>query len=100
MVGLNQEQIVASREGKGNSEKATAALTFAKRVLDSKGQIKESDLAAARAAGFSDGEIARDHRSRCIECLHKLLQYSYRGRYRPPEGLLLGNRLSSKRHAF
>ena len=58
MVGLNLEQIVASREGKGNSQKATAALTFATRVLDSKGQISESDLTAVRAAGFSDGEIA------------------------------------------
>ncbi len=58
MVGLKPEQILESREGKGNSEKATAALTFAKRVLDSKGQISESDLAAARAAGFSDGDVA------------------------------------------
>jgi uncharacterized peroxidase-related enzyme len=58
MVGLNPEQIAASREGSGSSEKATAALTFAKRVLDGKGAIQESDLAAVRAAGFSDGEIA------------------------------------------
>jgi uncharacterized peroxidase-related enzyme len=58
MVGLKPEQILESREGKGNNEKATAALTFAKCVLDSKGQIGESDFATARAAGFSDGEIA------------------------------------------
>lgn len=58
MIGLKQEQIEASREGKGSSEKATAALTFAKRVLDGKGKINEPDLAAVRAAGFSDGEIA------------------------------------------
>jgi uncharacterized peroxidase-related enzyme len=58
MVGLNKEQIIASREGSGTSAKTTAALTFAKRVLDTKGQITEADLATARAAGFSDGEIA------------------------------------------
>jgi uncharacterized peroxidase-related enzyme len=58
MVGLKQEQIVASREGDGGNERATAALTFAKRVLEGKGQIDEADLAAVRAAGFSDGEIA------------------------------------------
>ena len=58
MVGLNEKQIVESREGDGSSPKTTAALTFAKRVLESKGQIHESDLAAIRAAGFSDGEIA------------------------------------------
>jgi uncharacterized peroxidase-related enzyme len=57
MVGLNHEQIVASREGTGNNLKATAALTFAKRVLDGKGQVSESDLAAVHAAGFSDGEV-------------------------------------------
>jgi len=58
MVGLNHEQILASRQGQGGSEKATAALTFAKRVLESKGQINESDLQSARAAGLSDGEVA------------------------------------------
>ena len=58
MVGLTQEQIIASRDGDGSSEKATAALTFARRVLDSRGDVGEADLAAVRAAGFSDGEIA------------------------------------------
>lgn len=58
MVGLTQEQIIASRDGNGSGEKATAALTFARRVLDSRGQIGESDLAAVRTVGFSDGEIA------------------------------------------
>jgi len=58
MVGLNHEQIVASREGHGSSPKTTAALAFAKRVLETKGQIGEDDLAAVRGAGFSEGEIA------------------------------------------
>jgi uncharacterized peroxidase-related enzyme len=57
MVGLTEEQILASREGKGAS-RVEAALTFATRVLDNKGAIRESDLAEVRAAGFSDGEIA------------------------------------------
>jgi uncharacterized peroxidase-related enzyme len=58
MVGLNHEQIVASREGDGGNPKTTAALTFAKRILDTKGQVTEADLAAVRSAGFSEGEIA------------------------------------------
>jgi uncharacterized peroxidase-related enzyme len=58
MAGLSHEQIAASRQGKGGSEKVTAALNFAKRVLDTKGQISESDLANVRAAGFTDGETA------------------------------------------
>jgi uncharacterized peroxidase-related enzyme len=58
MVGLTHEEIVASREGSGESEKDSAALAFAKRVLDSKGQVSDADLATARSAGLSDGEIA------------------------------------------
>jgi uncharacterized peroxidase-related enzyme len=58
MVGLNEEQIIASRAGNGLSPKATAALAFAKRVLDTKGEITEADLAAAKAAGISEGETA------------------------------------------
>ncbi|WP_263359860.1 carboxymuconolactone decarboxylase family protein [Acidicapsa ligni] len=58
MVGLNHEEVVNSRKGTGETDKTTAALAFAKRVLDTKGQVTESDLDAVRAAGFSDGEIA------------------------------------------
>ena len=58
MAGLSHAQILASREGDGSSPRTTAALTFAKRVLDTKGQIGEADLAAVRSAGFSEGEIA------------------------------------------
>lgn len=58
MVGLNHDQIVASREAKGQDDTTTAALVFAKRVLDTKGQVTESDLGVVRAAGLSDGEIA------------------------------------------
>lgn len=58
MVGLKEDQIIGSRSGKGTDERATAALTFTKRVLNTKGQVSEADLNAVRAAGFSDGEIA------------------------------------------
>lgn len=58
MVGLNHDEMVASREGNGTSPKTTAALAFAKRVLDTKGQISEADFATARSAGLSEGEIA------------------------------------------
>ena len=58
MVGLKHDEIVASREGKGTNPKTTAALVFAKRVLDARGELSEADLAAVRSAGFSEGEIA------------------------------------------
>ena len=58
VVGLKGDQLIASRKGDGENDKTTAALKFAKRVLDSKGQVSESDLDAVRKAGFSDGEVA------------------------------------------
>ena len=58
MVGLNHEEIVASRNGSVTDIKTTAALTFARRVLDTKGQITEADLASVRSADFSEGEVA------------------------------------------
>ncbi|ADV80986.1 carboxymuconolactone decarboxylase family protein [Terriglobus saanensis] len=58
MVGLDHGQIVASREGDGSNPKTTATLTFAKRVLETKGQVSEADLAAVGDAGLSEGEIA------------------------------------------
>jgi uncharacterized peroxidase-related enzyme len=58
MVGLNHEEIVASRTGKVSNPRTTAALTFAKQILDAKGRISEVELAEVRNAGFSDGEIA------------------------------------------
>jgi uncharacterized peroxidase-related enzyme len=58
MVGLTPGEVLSTRQGHGGSDRVTAALTFAKQVLDAKGSITEQDLAAVRAAGYSDGEIA------------------------------------------
>jgi uncharacterized peroxidase-related enzyme len=58
MVGLNPQQVIDSREGKGTTERTTAALTFAKKVLDARGNINANDLNAVRDAGFNEGEIA------------------------------------------
>ena len=58
MVGLTAEEIIASRHGNGFNPKTTAALTFAKHVLDTKGQISEAEVTDVRNAGLSDGEIA------------------------------------------
>ncbi|QHN04829.1 carboxymuconolactone decarboxylase family protein [Granulicella sp. WH15] len=58
MVGLTPEQVVESRKGQGVDARTTAALTFAQRVLETRGGISDNDLAAVRQAGFNDGEIA------------------------------------------
>jgi uncharacterized peroxidase-related enzyme len=58
MVGLTPEQIVEARSGHGKDVRTTAALTFSRRVLETRGQIVDADLAAVREAGYGDGEIA------------------------------------------
>ena len=47
-----------SRGGHSADARADAALTLARRVLATRGDIDASDLAAVRQAGLSDGEIA------------------------------------------
>ena len=58
MAGLDCQQIVGSRAGHGTSLRTTAALHFATRVLETKGEISDADLAAVREVGFAEGEIA------------------------------------------
>ncbi len=58
MVGLTKEQIAESRKGQGDDDRTSAALVFTQRLVTTRGGINDSDLAAVRQAGFSDGEIA------------------------------------------
>lgn len=58
MAGLSDAELAASRDAKGATERHTAALTFARQLVESQGMVGEEAVAAVRAAGFSDGEIA------------------------------------------
>lgn len=58
MVGLNDAAISASREGKADSPKATAALQFVREIVTSKGRTSDAAITKVRNAGFTDGEIA------------------------------------------
>ena len=58
MVGLNAQEMLASRQGNGSDSRTTAALAFAAGLLKNKGEVSEADLKAVREAGLSDGEIA------------------------------------------
>ncbi len=55
---LDQDQITAARKATSSDPKTDAILAFAATVNDSRGAVTERDLAAARAAGVSDAEIA------------------------------------------
>jgi len=51
-AGLSAQTIASARQGQGN-----AVATLAHQVLRSRGQISDTELAAARAAGLSDAQI-------------------------------------------
>jgi uncharacterized peroxidase-related enzyme len=58
MVGLSKAQIDGARHLQSADPRTFATLTFAQAVIDRRGGVVESDVAAVRAAGFSDAEIA------------------------------------------
>lgn len=58
MAGLNGDDINAARHGRANDSRTQAALTFAKKLLESRGAASEADVRAVRDAGLSDAEIA------------------------------------------
>lgn len=58
MVGLNDNETLSSRDGKGTTARATEALAFAQKIITNRGKAKTGDLKQLRAAGFNDGEIA------------------------------------------
>jgi uncharacterized peroxidase-related enzyme len=57
-AGLSDRQLSASREATDPDSKTAAALQFARAVVESRGGIRDQDLAAVRNAGYTDGDIA------------------------------------------
>lgn len=58
MVGLTADQIRDSRIGTAVDVKTGAVLTLARRIVDTRGELLDADVAAARSAGLNDGAIA------------------------------------------
>lgn len=58
MVGLAPEQILAARRGRADDASTNALLRFASVVVEKRGRVDASDLAAVRSAGFGDDAIA------------------------------------------
>ena len=57
LAKLSAEEIAANRAGRSTDAKADAAVRFAARVLEARGRVADTDLAAVRAAGYDDGQI-------------------------------------------
>ncbi len=57
MVGLDDRQALGARQAATGDAKTDAALRFARTLVERRGWVTDEDLAAVRAAGWSDGEI-------------------------------------------
>jgi uncharacterized peroxidase-related enzyme len=56
-AGLSPEGIRKAREGKAESALDAAVASFARRLIDARGQVLDADLVAARSAGLGDAHI-------------------------------------------
>ena len=58
LAGLNDAQIVNALEGKVDDSKDSAAISFAKIVIEKRGRIDDDDFKLVKDAGFTPGEIS------------------------------------------
>ena len=57
-AGVATDELARNLAGTSGNPKTAAALALARRIVATRGQVADGDLAAARAAGFDDGAIA------------------------------------------
>jgi uncharacterized peroxidase-related enzyme len=56
-AGLSPESISRAREGKAHTAIDAAVASFARRVVETRGQVTDADIAAARSAALDDARI-------------------------------------------
>jgi uncharacterized peroxidase-related enzyme len=56
-AGASSQEMAAAQGGESDDPKTAAALRFALRVVDGRGQIADSDVEQLRSAGYKDEEI-------------------------------------------
>ncbi|UJJ60234.1 carboxymuconolactone decarboxylase family protein [Rhodanobacter denitrificans] len=56
-AGASAEEMSAAQGGNSDDPKAAAALRFALRLVDARGQVSEADVRDVRDAGFNDAEV-------------------------------------------
>jgi uncharacterized peroxidase-related enzyme len=57
MLKLPEDEIILARGGRASEAKTDAAVALARKVAIARGELKDTDISAARAAGLSDGEL-------------------------------------------
>lgn len=56
-AGLDGDEMLANRAGRSSDGKATAALVFARALVEHTGAVTQAEVDAVRGAGHSDAEI-------------------------------------------
>jgi uncharacterized peroxidase-related enzyme len=57
MAKLPAEEIILARKGRASDPKRDAAVQFARKVIETRGHVSDSDLKAVRDAGYTDANI-------------------------------------------
>ena len=57
MAKLSADEIILARKGHANDPKRDAAVQFATKIIETRGKVGDADLAAVRAAGFSEANV-------------------------------------------
>jgi uncharacterized peroxidase-related enzyme len=56
-AGLSEDEVLNARRGSSEEPEVAAALAFAAKIVQERGQVTDADVAALRQHGFTDGEI-------------------------------------------
>lgn len=56
-AGLSADETLAARTAEATDAKTAAALGFAKKIVEHRGQVNDADVTALRTYGFTDGDI-------------------------------------------
>ena len=57
MAGLSDAEIAANRNGSSTDDRAASAVRFAIKVVETRGQVSDAEVASIRLAGYSDAEV-------------------------------------------
>ncbi|HET6803991.1 MAG TPA: carboxymuconolactone decarboxylase family protein [Frateuria sp.] len=57
LASVSSEEIALNREGRSADPRRAMATAFAQRVVQTRGQVADEDIASIRAAGYSDANI-------------------------------------------
>jgi len=57
MAKLNDDEIILARKGHATDAKRDAAVQFARKVIETRGNVSDTDFATVRNAGYTDANI-------------------------------------------